>query len=426
MHSSRRLLVAAASAALGACSHQIESPSPDLSSVMPDLACTGASVSAAGGATQVTLTGSDFTPMPSNVLANPHELRLPKVTLAPVDALPGGTLPTAAVDITDDPANPSASRVFWTSETTMGFDVNPADSLPDAVFDITVTNPDGSHASTLSQAIALLPPPLVTTATPMAICDAEGSTTIEITGADFLVYQGHTPTVTLGTGATAKTYDATFDPKNCMAVPGTFTEQNVELCTAITITVAQGDFDVTSATKIPLVVTNPPPADCASSSSPIDVTIEPPPTVDSVVPTTVCEGGSTITVNGSGFVTGATVSLVCGTTTVVSSSTTVNAAGTQITATFGGGAVPGTCEVVVQNPDGCTDLPLPHKTIHVTTGPVVFFVDPDVVYNGINTDITIYATTVAAGTLPANAVTIVPTGQTSPVTTLASDRTSVV
>jgi hypothetical protein len=418
-----RLLVAgiAASALAGGCGHEIDSPTPGLASVAPDLVCTGTSVSSGGGTT-VSLTGTEFTPMPSKTLKDPRQLILPKVTLTPVAALPGGTLPAAPVDVADDPANPSASRVHWASETMMGFDVDPTDNLPDAVYNVTVTNPDGSRAASLDQVLALVPPPVVSMVMPPAICDAEMGQTLVITGTSFLVYDGHTPTVTLGTGASMKTYTSTFDPKDCAAVMGTFTEQHVQLCTAITIMVPQGDFPVTSATKEPLLVTNPPPADCSSSSSPVDVTIEPPPTVTSVVPTTVCEGGSTITVNGTGFLDGATVSLVCGGTTTTSSETTVNADGTQITATFGGGATPGTCDVVVTNPDGCSDLPLPHKTIHVTTGPVVFFVDPEVVFNGINTDITVYATTVAAGALPADAVTIVPSGQTQPVTTLTATR----
>jgi hypothetical protein len=59
--------------------------------------------------------------------------------------------PAAAFDIADDPASPAGSRVHWASETSMSFDVAPADLLPAGVFDVKVTNPDGSRASTLTR-----------------------------------------------------------------------------------------------------------------------------------------------------------------------------------------------------------------------------------------------------------------------------------
>ncbi|MDB4959452.1 MAG: hypothetical protein JWO36_7021, partial [Myxococcales bacterium] len=388
-----------------ACAHDIESPPPTLSSVAPDLVCNGASVSGVNGITSVGLTGTDFTPMPSKTLTESRQLLLPKVTLGPVAALPGGTLPPAAIDVADDPANPQGSRVHWTSETSMGFDVAPADMLATGVFDVTVTNPDGSHASKLPQVLAIVPPPVVTSATPMAICDDQSNQTVVVTGTSFLVFDGATPTVTLSS-PTPKTYSTTFAASDCMAITGTFTEHDVQLCTAISFVIPQGDIAVTANTMLELVVTNPAPADCASSTG-FMVTLDAPPHVDSVVPATVCQGGGQITVNGSNFAPGAVVTEHCpGSTDVTAATVTVNADGTQLVATFGGGAPAGTtCDVIVTNPDGCADRPLPHKTVNVTTGPIAFFVDPDVVYNGINTRITIYSTTISPP-LPANAVTI--------------------
>jgi len=391
----RALALSFASIALvGGCTHKTTSPQDSLSAVAPDLACTGPIVSTPSGITTVTLTGSDFTPMPSRTLSNPRQLLLPQVTLVGAAALPGGTLPSN-VAIADDPANPTASRLHWTSESQMGFDVNPADSLPTGVFDVTVTEPDMSRSSTLSQVLALIPPPVVTAANPMAICDVESSQTVQITGTSFLVFDGETPTVTIGSGASAHTYTATFQPSDCQPIPGTFTEQNVELCTAIEIEIPAGDFDVNVNTQFPLVVTNPPPADCASSTS-FEVSLDAAPTVTSVVPSTVCAGGAQLTIDGSNFEPGATVTLQCPDVTIQAGTVVVNESGTEIAATFGGGAPANqTCNVIVQNPDGCTDLPLPHKTVSVSAGPIAFLVDPDVVYNGINTRITIYATTVS-------------------------------
>ena len=388
-----------------ACSHEITSPTPALAAVAPDLVCNGPRASSLDGSTTVALSGSDFTPMPSQTLTDRRELILPRITLSPVGALPGGAAPTAALDIADDPANPSGSRVRWSNETAMSFDVVPVDALPAGVFDVTVTNPDGSHASTLAETLAIIPPPIITTASPMAICDDQDDQIVTITGSNFLVFDGATPTISIVTPDGTRTYPSTFAATDCAAIPGRFTEQNVQLCTAITFTVPEGDIVVTEHTIFDLVVTNPTPADCASSTA-FQITINAPPQVDSVVPSTVCQGGAQVTVSGENFMPGASVTLACPGLDIVATTVVVNADGTQLTATFGGGAPAGeTCDVIVTNPDGCADRPLPHETVSVVTGPIMFHLDPGVVYNGLNTRITIYATTIAQP-LPADAVTI--------------------
>lgn len=409
MSASRRIVRTALAVAISAitvgCSHEITSPTPALSAVAPDLVCNGPSVSAANGVTTVALSGREFTPMPSKTLEDRRELILPAITLSPVAALPGGDIPADVVEIADDPANPTASRIHWASETAMSFDVVPADALPAGVFDVTVTNPDGSRVSTLTETLAIIPPPIITAAAPMAICDDQADQIVVITGTSFLFFDGAAPTVTIAATSGPKTYPATAAAEDCIAIPGQFTEQNVRLCTALAFTVPQGDIVVTENTMFDLIVTNPAPADCASSTA-FQITINAPPTVDSVVPATVCEGGAQLTINGDNFAPGATVQLVCPGVTVTATTVVVNTTGTQITATFGGGAPAGeNCDVVVTNPDGCEDRPLPHETLSVTAGPIVFHVDPSVVYNGINTRITIYATTITP-TVPSDGVTI--------------------
>jgi hypothetical protein len=415
----RLLVVSFAAVVLGACSHDLESPQPALATIAPDLVCNGPSVSTSDGRSTVTVRGDRFTPMPSRTLEGPTKLLLPRITLTPAGAIPGGTAPTAPIEIDDDPDAPASSRVHWTSEQEMSFDILPADARPAGVFDLAITNPDGTSTARLARRLAILPPPIVAMIIPPAICDDQEDQTVVITGANFLAHGDQTPSVTVGAGALMHTYTSRVADADCQAVDGMFDEANVRLCTSLTITIPQGDFVVTTTTQLAVVVTNPAPADCASSSTPVTIDINPPPRVDSVMPASVCQGGSTITVNGANFQQGASVTLDCGAGAVVNASAvTVTPAGDQLTATFGGGAAPGTsCQVIVVNPDGCEDRPLPHKTVTVVTGPIVFFVDPEVVYNRINTRITVYATTIAQP-LTASAVRIVPTGQMAPVTQL--------
>lgn len=404
--------IALASFTLAACSHELTSPEPGIQAIAPDLVCNGPSVSAANGA-RVTLTGTDFTPMPSKTLEDKRQLRLPRVSLQPVAAVPGAPLPGAPIEIADDPAQPAASRVHWASETSMSFDVVPADHLAAGVFDVTVTNPDETHAAMLARRFAIIPPPIVTAAQPMAICDDQSNQTVVITGSSFLVYDGGTPTITIDSAGGPKTYLATANAADCAAIPGTLTEANAKLCTAITVVIPQGDLSVTAATMVSLVVTNPAPADCASSDA-FQITLDAPPRVDSVVPATVCQGGAQLTIEGANFLPGAGVTLHCPGIDVAAGTVTINPTGTQIVATFGGGAPAGTaCEVIVTNTDSCEDRPLPHKSINVISGPITFAVDPDVVYNGINTRITIYSTTI---TQPVVSVTLTMGAASTPLT----------
>jgi hypothetical protein len=415
-------ILATVGALVSACSYEIVSPVPKNERAEPDLVCRDKPASLPFST--VVLHGENFTPMPSKTLEDKSQLILPKISLQRTQALPGAPNDASggpdSVSITDDPAHPEESRVHWTSEQVMSFDLQPEDELPTGVFSITVTNPDGKGTTTLEQGIAVLPAPIVSEVKPPTLCDDKTDHTVTINGAYFLSFDGGVPTVSLtpimpvGEG---HTYTPTIDLKDCSALEGNFIEKNVKVCSSLTITLGADDFPVTEPTDFSVVVTNPAPADCASSSM-IKITIDPPPRVDTVIPSTVCEGGSQVTIGGKGFLPGAKVSMDCMGSLVAATSATVSEDGTKISASFGPSAAPGdACDVIVENPDGCQDRPLPHKAVTVTTGPILFFVDPPVVYNGINTRMTLFVTTIKPP-LPADAVTIVPTGQAMPVTTL--------
>ncbi|MGZ3421090.1 MAG: hypothetical protein ACXVEE_24660 [Polyangiales bacterium] len=393
------------------CSHQIESPAVSGSNASPDLVCNAKPASAPFST--VTLHGANMTPMPSKTLEGKRELILPKIELTLIEPIAGATA-TGPIVIADDPANPAASRVHWQDEQTMSFDVKEEDKLPTGVMTITLTEPDGQQTTTIEKGLAIVPKPVIAELKPPAICDDQSDQTVVVNGSGFLAFDDKTPSVKVGD----KDYSATVDAKDCAPINGNFREKNVQLCSSVTIKIPKGDFVVTTKTKVPVVVTNPAPADCQSSET-IELTINPPPTVSAVVPATVCEGGSQLTISGEGFEDGATVTMDCSGKTTDASTVKVTPDGKQITATFGGGASPGEmCDVVVHNPDGCIDK-APHKTVTVTTGPIVFYVDPPVVYNGVTTQVTVFATTIKSP-LPMDPVTIVPTGASTPVTSLAT------
>lgn len=394
-------------AAVQGCGHQIDSPGdtagPVPSAVNPDLVCVEQLT------TSVTLHGDGFTPMPSKTLEKPVELLLPKIDLLADQTLTGGAAPKHDYAIPDDPTKPAASVVHWSSPQQMEFKVSPALSLSPGLYDIKVTNPDGSHAATFSKALAGVPAPSVTKLNEMAICDQESDQTLQITGTAFLEVGTTLPTVTVGDHMFTAT-----KADGCAAVPGMHSEGSVQLCTSITFVIPQGTF---APGDYKLTVTNPPPANCVSTQA-INLHVEPPPAVSSVKPAVICSGGGILTIDGSGFIATPTVSLQAqGQTTLTGTGSTLSASGTEVSATFGPGAVVGaTYDVVVANPDGCTDLPLPHKTVTAIQGPIVYDVDPFVVFNGVPFAVTVYTTGI---TPPITAVTIAPTGTTTPVTNLS-------
>src|SRR5215475_15977122 len=137
------------------------------------------------------------------------------------------------------------------------------------------------------------------------------------------------------------------------------------------------------------------------------------PTVTSTTPSTACQNGSVLTLSGSNFTSGMEVRLqAAGQVTVTSTATVASASGTALTVTLPGGLVPGVAYDVVVGSGSCTDVG-PHTKATAVSGALAYLADPDVAYNGINTRVTLYATSLALP-LPANAVQLTPTGQDSP------------
>lgn len=287
----------------------------------------------------------------------------------------------------------------------------PQGSLGPGSYSVIVTNPaPASCASTEALTVAVVPPPTIDILSATSICDAQSDQTLTISGEGFLKVGDALPAVKIGDQVLTPT-----SADGCTPIEGTFVEGAVETCTSLVVVIPKGTF---TAGTYPVVVTNPPPADCSSEQT-ITLTVNDPPVVTSVKPASVCAGGGNLQIDGTGFIATPAVELVgqAGQGTLGTTGTMVNAEGTQITTVaMSGGVVGDSYDVVVTNPDGCSDA-VPHKAVAVVPGPIVFFADPEVVYNGVNTRVTVYATTLALP-LPADAVQIVPSGQAGPITPL--------
>ena len=328
----------------------------------------------------------------------------------------GAQLPTAHIGAKDFPASaltdckdvPGTHVEGSVQLCTSASFVIPKGSLDTGNYDITLVNP-GSAACKSSEklSVAVVPPPVIVTLVPTAICDDESNQTVTINGTGFLKVGTTLPTVTIGAQSFVPT-----SAGGCTAVSGTFTEGVVEVCTSLVLSVPKGTF---TAGDYPVSITNPAPAACKTLQM-VSLHDEKPPTVDTVAPAAVCAGGGPLTIGGTGFLPTPTVTLqAAGQPPIAGTNTAVNAGGTEVKTQIGPGANVGTTyDVVVTNPDGCFDLPLPHKTVTIKDGPVLFLADPEVVYNGVNMGVAVYGTNFDTPTL----VTMVPNGAAAPVTTL--------
>ncbi len=362
------LLFTTLAAGLQGCSAEVVGPTPALSGVDPSLACTEQLV------TKISLSGADLSPLAIDSATDDPHLALPSITLRRTQDVTGAAVSGAPVTLPNDPENPRAAHVRWTSAQSMEFDIYPELKLEPGVYEITVSNPNGRSVTKLA-ALAAVARPTITSVEPDPVCTAQSDRSLTVSGTGFVKLGSLLPTLDIG--------GSIFQPSSaadCVAISGA--PVAVELCTSLTVDVPQnglapGTYEVT--------LTNPQPAACASTD-PVTLEVKPPPELTSVAPGSVCLGGGGLDLRGLHFENGMTV-----TVGGLGASNVHVASPTQATATLGAGlALGGPYPVTVTNPSGCSSTLA--ATVTVSPGPLLVFVDPPVVWNGANTPVNVYAT----------------------------------
>lgn len=359
------------------CDHTLSGPEPALTgTATPHLVCNEQLT------TSVLLSGSGFSPLPVDTALSEPQLLLPTITLQLTRDLSGADATAEAIVVPDDPTAPEDSQVRWLSQTRMAFLVTEGLMLPEGIHAITVTNPN-ENTTQLGDALAVVPPPELTRIEPMAICIAQGPRMLELFGAGFLEIDdgGMTSRPTVRFRDASGTEVAVYSPTmmgDCSTLPAPATD--ADSCGSMVIEIPEGDLPDGTYT---VVVTNPEPANCSSTAE-ITVEVVPPPDLTDVTPSRICTGGGTIGLLGEGFRPGATVTAG----TLEAGTVVVEAGGMAATASFGLGLDAGTYDVTITNPEGCSDTLT--DALEVVEGPIMFFVDPPVVYSGISTQVTIY------------------------------------
>ena len=253
---------------------------------------------------------------------------LPTITsLSPTSATAGAAGFTLTVNGTNYVSgsvvnfNGTATTTTFVSATQLTASITAAEIATAGTSNVTVTNPaPGGGISGSSPFPVNNPTPTVTTLSPSSGTVGGAAFTLTVNGTNF----NHSSVVTFNGSARTTTFVST---------------------TQLTIQVTTGD--IATLGSLPLSVTNPAPGGGTSTTVNLPVT-NPPPVITTIAPTSATAGGAgfTLTVNGTGFVTGATVSFngIDRTTTFVNS--------TQVTAAILASdiATAGTFNVTVKNP----------------------------------------------------------------------------
>lgn len=241
-------------------------PAPNVTELVPDLAC------AADGAVMVKIAGTGFL----NVNG-----------MTPTVVLGGATLTAAAAGCTP------ITGVRETTQTCTELDVAIPAGTAAGQPDLVVVNPGPADCSSTPTApITIFDRPEVTSAVPDLACAADGTVSVKLEGAGFLSIDGNTPSVTVGGVA------LTSAVANCTTVAGP--REATEVCTELAILIPAG----MTAGQPELVVTNPSPVGCSSTTS-RPITLFGRPVVASIVPDASCaaDGTTTVAIKGSGFIT---------------------------------------------------------------------------------------------------------------------------
>jgi hypothetical protein len=340
---------------------------PTLASVASPLICN-----AQGDGTLV-LTGSGFFELAGVA---------PAVTI--------GTVAASSVEATDESCEPIEDRSDARLCTELTVTVAEG-SVAAGLHDVVVTNAEPAGCATEGVAtLAVVGAPAITEVAPSPVCLAQGELTITITGAGFVRAGSEQPSVSFGAAPAATEASAVaVRDGSCEPIEGT---ADSAICTELTATLAMSALADGTVSRV--TVTNPSVAAC-TSAEPIDLRVVPPPEITSIDTATVCTGGGSITITGTNL-TGVTGRLVDPDTEsiVEAISTVVDDTGTSAAITFGSGVDADTYRLEVSGAHGCGDVAT--QTVTASIGPVVFFMDPPVAYNGVALRGTLYASGVAA------------------------------
>lgn len=268
------------------------------------------------------------------------------------------------------PANSAATQVCTQLDLTIS-----QSSIAGGTHDVVVINPDGAACSSSNALeISVVGAPVVTNVFPSSACyESSDIITVEVEGTSLIQFEdGSYPDIELD--------GVVYTPHSAAGcVP--FSGSTAQLCDSLFIDVDLGDYN--SAATLAMQVVNPPSVGCNSNSN-FFFELTGPPEVTGVDPIEVCDDGRTVTIFGERFTNTSIVEL---NGTEVSPVSFIDDQTLEITLpnNFGEDVY----DITVRNIDSCEGTG--SNLLSVYSTPIAFFVDPEVIYNGVSVQATLYA-----------------------------------
>jgi hypothetical protein len=300
---------------LGACGRQ---PAPVIGGISPEVVC-------GSGTLPLAVNGQYFLAQPVNTLAGGVALEVPSAQLIPAS---GSIL---------------FPEVTWYSTELLSLKVS-LDQLTPGSYALALQDPDGQGARADTALTKVeVPPVIVTSVSPAALCVAQADTSITVAGSGFLA--GASVSIRDGSGAVVLRPDPSV------------TDTSISL-TLAEAAIAPGNYT--------LVVENPPMDGCVATAA-TPLVIDPPPSLIKVISGAVCQTGGQITIQGANLLLGATVQIEVGGVSLAATNIDTSA-GDQAIVTFPANMLPHNSQADLNwlNPDGCNDVLM--KGVHVRPG----------------------------------------------------------
>ncbi|MCA9539655.1 MAG: IPT/TIG domain-containing protein, partial [Myxococcales bacterium] len=323
-------------------------PPPTVESVEPSLVCT------ADGERTLVVRGAGFMQVGD---------ALPTVRVGDAELTA-----TAAADCVEN----TVGALMWSTCTELTVPA-PQGALTAGQPPVTVINPAPAGCASTTEGLLTVPPsPVLTQIEPRSVCSEAGDRALRITGEGFLEINGQGPTLRMG-----------GQPFAIEALEGCAPVSNgVRACTSIAVTLPRGALPEGG---VLVEVQNPGEAQCNATSAEL-FDIVPVPVIDSIEPQAICErSGDVFVIHGRNFTDVSQVFV--GDLQAVEVEFIDD---TALSVTLDDAIDPGLYDVRVSNADGCEMTA--EAALRVAPRPVVFFVDPPVVYNGISIQATVYTT----------------------------------
>jgi len=335
----------------------------------------------------------------------------PTVTFT-TDGWTAATLPAQAVDASCEALSGIAEAARVCTRATVKLDQA---TLGLGIYQVALTNPDPAGCtSPAPRSLLVVPPPSAVELSPRAICNAAtGSSSILVDGEHFTVVGDRAPQLRIAGDAGGEPVTVSTVPSRCRVIGGeglaANTTETVLECTRLAAAVPAGA--AAGATSFTAQVVGVEQVGCASS--PLALGAASGPTLAGLAGSRICVGGGSISVQGSNLGPDTTFALVAsGGSPAFAAERAVlsdcsadgqscNAAALSFGVTPAGSytvhaSLAGQCESVLAAP------------IPVASGPLVFSVDPSIVYSGIATSASVHVANLGGAEI--QAITIFPDG----------------